>query len=54
MLKNIENVQKILIKDDGNGSIYYAPRSEFDHKDDKDKNNKLIIQTQNHQIYLII
>ena len=36
-LKNIENVQKILIKDDENESIYYAPRSEFDHKDDKDK-----------------
>ena len=36
-LKNIENSQKNLIKDDNNESIYYTPRSEFDDKDDKDK-----------------
>ena len=36
-LKNIENAQKNLIRDDNNESIYYTPRSEFDHKDDKDK-----------------
>ena len=36
-LKNIENAQKNLIRDDDNESIYYTPRSEFDDKDDKDK-----------------
>ena len=37
-LKNIENAQKNLIKDDNdNKSICYTPRSEFDDKDDKDK-----------------
>ena len=36
-LKNIENAQKILIRDDDNKSIYYTPRSEFDDKDDKYK-----------------
>ena len=44
-LKNIENTQKNLIKDDDNESIYYTPRSEFDDKDDKYKktqqNNKI-------------
>ena len=35
--KNIENVQKNLIRDDDNESIYYTSRSEFDDKDDKDK-----------------
>ena len=39
-LKNIENAQKSLIRDDDNKSII--------------KNNKLIIQTQNHQISPII
>ena len=34
-LKNIENAQKNLIRDDDNESIYYRPRSEFDDKDDK-------------------
>ena len=34
-LKNIENAQKNLIRDDDNESIYYIPRSEFDDKDDK-------------------
>ena len=45
-----------LITDDDNESIYYAPKSEFDDKDDKYKKkiNKIIIQTQNHQISLII
>ena len=43
-LKNIENAQKNLIRDDDNESIYYTPRSEFDDKDDKYKKiNKLII-----------
>ena len=37
-LKNIENAQKDLIKDDDNESIYYTPKSEFDDKDDKNKN----------------
>ena len=36
-LKNIENAQKNLIRDDDNESIYYTSRSEFDDKDDKDK-----------------
>ena len=39
-LKNIENAQKKLITDDDNKSIYYTPRSEFDSKDDKDKDKK--------------
>ena len=34
-LKNIENAQKNLIRDDDNESIYYTPRSEFDDEDDK-------------------
>ena len=39
-LKNIENAQKNVIKDDNNQSIYYTPRSEFDDKTDKyQKNN---------------
>ena len=43
-LKNIENAQKNLFRDDDdNESIYYMPRSQFDHKDDKYKKNKLII-----------
>ena len=43
-LKNIENAQKILIKDDDNESIYYTSRSEFDDEDDKHKKiNKIII-----------
>ena len=53
-LKNIENVQKNLIRDNDNESIYYTPKSKFDDKDDKYKTNKTIIQTQNHQISLII
>ena len=41
-LKNIENVQKNLIRDDE--SIYYTPKSEFEYKDDEyKKNNKIII-----------
>ena len=43
--KNIENVQKNLIRDDDNESIYYTSRSEFDDKDDKyiknQQNNKI-------------
>ena len=55
-LKNIENAQKNLIRDDDNESIYYTPTSEFDDKDDKYKksNNKTTKQIQNHQISLII
>ena len=36
-LKNIENAQKNLIRDDDNENIYYMPKSEFDKKDDKYK-----------------
>ena len=36
-LKNIENAQKTLIRDDDNEGIYYAPKSELDDKDDKYK-----------------
>ena len=34
-LKNIENAQKNLIRDDDNESIYYSPRLKFDDEDDK-------------------
>ena len=36
-LRNIENAQKNLTRDDDNESIYYTPGSEFDDKDDKYK-----------------
>ena len=36
-LKNIENAQKNLLRDDDNEIIYCTPRSEFDDKDDKYK-----------------
>ena len=39
-LKNIENAQKKLIRGDDNTSIYSTPRSEFDSKNDKDKDKK--------------
>ena len=39
-LKNIENAQKDLIRGSDNGSIYYTPLSQFDNKDDEDKNKK--------------
>ena len=39
-LKNIENAQINLIRSDDNESIYYTPRSEFDSKDDEDKDKK--------------
>ena len=39
-LKNIENAQKNLIRDDDNGSIYYTPKSEFDDNNDKYKKNQ--------------
>ena len=43
-LKNIENAQKSLIRDDDNESIYYTSRSEFDEKDDRyKKKNKITI-----------
>ena len=36
-LKNIENAQKKLIRNDDNESIYYRPKSEIDDKDNKYK-----------------
>ena len=45
-LKNIENAQKDLIRGNNNESIYYTSRSQFDSKDDEDKdikNNKIKI-----------
>ena len=39
-LKNVENAQKGLIRDD-NKSIYYTSISEFDDKDDKDKKQQI-------------
>ena len=36
-LKNIENAQKNLIRDDDNESIYYRARSEFDDENEKNK-----------------
>ena len=56
-LKNIENVRKNLIRGDDNKSIYSTPRSEFDSKDDIDKekkNNKITTYIQNHEMSLII
>ena len=52
-LKNIENAQKNFFRDDDNESICNTPKSEFDDKYKK-KPNKLIIQTQNHKMPLII
>ena len=43
-LKDIENAQKNLIRDDDNENIYYTSTSKFDDKNKK----QLIIQTQNH------
>ena len=37
-LKNIENAQKNLIRDNNNESIYYTPKSEFDDKYKKTTN----------------
>ena len=54
-IKNIENSKKNSVRDDDNESIYHTPRSEFDDEDDKYKKiNKIIIQTLNHQILLIV
>ena len=39
-LKNIENAQENLIISDDNESIYCTPRSQFDSKDDEDKDKK--------------
>ena len=39
-LKNIENTQKNLIRDDDSESIYYTPRSHFDSNEDEDKDKK--------------
>ena len=39
-LRNIENAQKNLIRDNDNESIYYTTRSQFDSKDDEDKDKK--------------
>ena len=38
-LKNIENAQKNLIRDDDSERIYYTSWSEFDDKDDKYEKN---------------
>ena len=55
-LKNIENAQKNLIRDDDNESIYYTSRSEFDDKDDKyikkQQNNKIDTKPPNVSEYL--
>ena len=40
-LKNIENAQKYLIKDDDNESVYYTPRSKFDDKDKNQQTNNI-------------
>ena len=54
-LKNIENAQRNLIRNDDNESIYYTPRSLFDDKMiNIKKPKKTSIQTQNHQMSLII
>ena len=39
-VKNIENAQNNLIRDADNESIFYTPKSEFDSKDDEDKDKK--------------
>ena len=39
-LKNIENIQKNLIRYDDNESIYYTPRSQVDSKDDESQEAK--------------
>ena len=52
-LKNIENSEKNLIRDDDNESIYKTSRSEFDDKDDK-YIKKTTKQIQNHQMSLNI
>ena len=36
-LENIDNAQKKLTEDDDNKSVYYTLRSEFDSKEDKNK-----------------
>ena len=39
-LKNIENAQKKLIRDDDNESTYFTSKSEFHSKDDEDEDKK--------------
>ena len=51
-LKNIENAQKNLIRDDDNESIYYTPRSEFDDKDKKQQTNNIDTKPPNSFDYL--
>ena len=55
-LKNIENAQKNLIRNDDNESIYCTSRSEFDDKDDKyikkQQNNKIDTKPPNVCDYL--
>ena len=55
-LKNIENAQKNLIRNDDNESIYCTSRSEFDDKDDKyikkQQNNKIDTKPPNVSDYL--
>ena len=46
-LKNIENAQKNLIRDDDNESIYYTPRSKFDDKEKKQQTNNIDTKPSN-------
>ena len=48
-LKNVENAQKNLVRVNDNESIYYASRSQFDSKDDKDKDKKTAKQQHRHK-----
>ena len=51
-LKNIENVQKNLIRDSDNESIYYTLRSEFGDKDEKQQTNDIDTKPPNVFDYL--
>ena len=51
-LKNIENAQKILVRDDDNESIYYTPRSKFHDKDKKQQSNNIDTKPSNFFNYL--
>ena len=46
-LKNIENAQKKLVRDDDNESIYYTPRSKFDDKEKKQQTNNIDTKPSN-------
>ena len=52
-LKNIENAQKNLIRDNVNESVYYTPKSEFDDKYKKNQqSNNIDTKPQNVFDYL--